>query len=170
MNEKCLIKYPSFFDEPTYLEVYTYAYNMWKENKNNFQTNFTWSQGVTKDSMLILVHQLYENEYMYEKIKKVVLDKIGINKFSFMFMFYYTPGSHIPWHTDEKYRNGALTIYLNDNWDKDHGGLFLYDDGDGIKGIAPTKNLGVYQPDGMPHAVSCLTRCSTIRMSVQIFL
>ena len=167
---KELQKFEKFFDDKTYLEVYNYAYTRWKENANNFQTNFTWSETVTKDSAVILTHQLYEGEDIYEKIKETVKERIGLDKFTYMFLFYYTPGAHIPWHTDQEYKNGALTIYLNYDWDKDTGGLFLYNDGEGIKALVPEGNLGVYQPDGMWHAVSCLSRCANIRMSIQIFL
>jgi len=84
--------------------------------------------------------------------------------------FYDAPrGSYVNWHTDKT--PVGISIYLNDFWDRDWGGLFLYDDGSGIKGIKPEFNMAVVASSGIPHCVSPVSLISgEHRYSIQIFL
>ena len=77
--------------------------------------------------------------------------------------------SHIGWHNDGGHKS-ALTIYLNKEWNRNHGGLFLFDQEKGHGFLVPERNLGVYQMGGIWHAVSALTKTAPPRESIQIFM
>jgi len=83
----------------------------------------------------------------------------------------WPPLSALNWHTDEKYNYGA-TLYLNDNWYREWGGLFLYEckKSNQILGVVPEKNLLVINNNSEPHAVTPIaTEIEFPRLSVQIF-
>lgn len=79
--------------------------------------------------------------------------------------------SYIPWHSDDNYIL-AITCYLNETWDKDYGGYFLYEDSTEycIKAIPPQRNIGlIYEPPLM-HAVALCNIGAPLRESLQIFI
>jgi Rps23 Pro-64 3,4-dihydroxylase Tpa1-like proline 4-hydroxylase len=85
-----------------------------------------------------------------------------------MMFYYWTPGSHIPWHNDSIY-NGGITIHLNENWNPDHGGIFLFEDGNNIRGIYPKINTAVEQFGKVHHCVCPTTTHSDVRRTIQFF-
>ena len=113
-----------------------------------------------------MVHDVYDQE-LKNKILNTVKDKFKREIKGIMF-YYWMPCSHIPWHDDSNH-NGGITIYLNENWDKDHGGIFLFDDGKEIRGIYPNKNRAVEQYGGFSHSVCPTSMKSDIRRTIQIF-
>jgi Rps23 Pro-64 3,4-dihydroxylase Tpa1-like proline 4-hydroxylase len=114
-----------------------------------------------------LIHDIDKND-LRKRIEDTLQKHVRYNEISLMSFYYFTPGSHIPWHDDTKYR-GAMTIYLLDGWNKNHGGLYLYNDNNTIKGLVPRKNLAIYHEGNVEHSVSALSSHSPVRTSIQIF-
>ena len=92
-------------------------------------------------------------------------------------MFYYwMPMSHIPWHNDFIY-SGGITIYLNEFWDINQGGIFMFSNCENkndignntITGIFPKRNMAVEQMGGILHSVCPLSKNSDIRKTIQCF-
>jgi len=86
-------------------------------------------------------------------------------------MFYLNAaGSYIGWHTDAGHEFTA-TIYLNEKWNIDHGGLFLYGDTKKniIHGIPPRFNQCIINHGGVPHSISITTPEAPWRYTLQIF-
>ena len=81
----------------------------------------------------------------------------------------FSRGSFIPWHDDSNYVLTG-TIYLNQNWDKDFGGLFLYEDNLEIKALIPEYNKGCFFIPPMYHTTTLTTINSPFRESLQIFV
>ena len=73
-------------------------------------------------------------------------------------MIYYWPvGSYIPWHNDA-HASVTATVYCNRYWDRDWGGLFLYEKGDNILAEVPEWNKIVIQTDKDWHSTTSVTK------------
>jgi len=84
-------------------------------------------------------------------------------------LFYAWPqGSYIAWHSDQEYEFASI-IYLNQQWDMDYGGIFLYYENKKIRGLSPHYNQCVLSAQGVPHAVSRTTIDAPVRQTIQIF-
>ena len=118
------------------------------------------------------MYDLPNNQFSYELIKEVSYKTNFKPPFWELGYYFSLPISHIPWHIDN--HKTGITIFLNNDWDLDHGGLFLYkdrDNNDNIKAILPEKNKVVIVRNGItPHAVSILSNNSKIRRTLQIFI
>ena len=133
------------------------------------RSNFHWSQHIRQSSAAVLVRD-YD-----EVLSRLILDallKSGIvehDRYAVM-SYAWTRLSYIPWHNDANHSE-ALTIYLNDVWEKDWGGLFLYEDEDGsIRGFAPAFNCGLKNRSNVLHATTPVTLdAPEPRFSIQIF-
>ena len=71
----------------------------------------------------------------------------------------------------DNHMKAASTIYLNDLWDPDDGGLFLWKDQKNKLHVeAPEENKMIFNSSSVPHAVSMITPdSSSLRLSIQIF-
>lgn len=134
--------------------------------ESNLRTNCGWGQDLVQESAPVFIHDIHGP--LKEQILKFVHPVPEYTESNVMF-HYWTRGSYIPWHTDKGFVGGA-TIYLNDPWGRDDGGLFLYREDDQIKGIIPEFNMMVIQTGGVDHCVTPVIRVGAIRASIQIFL
>lgn len=88
--------------------------------------------------------------------------------------YLWTPLSAINWHYDDKFSFGA-TLYLNDQWDKNWGGLFLWQDDDYdttqvYKAIVPSHNTLILNDENQFHAVTALSATApAYRCTLQIW-
>lgn len=163
---KYIKKIEDFLDEELFLECQQYAKSKLKSSELSFTTNYYWGEGVRNDSNIVLVHTL-RNEELYYRIFDSIEKKLNYSA-KWIHFYYWTPGSNIPWHDDANHNSG-ITIYLNDEWDKNHGGLFLFEDGEEIKGVYPKRNMALEQRGGVEHSVCPTTKNSDIRYTIQIF-
>lgn len=130
-----------------------------------------WDPGLTSGSPAIMLMAL---DFIKDEILNVCKMHLGEEFMSGLTapypVFYDSPrGSYVNWHTDKT--PVGISIYLNEFWDRDWGGLFLYDDGSGIKGIKPEFNRAVVATANIPHCVSPVSLISAQhRYSVQLFL
>jgi Rps23 Pro-64 3,4-dihydroxylase Tpa1-like proline 4-hydroxylase len=83
-------------------------------------------------------------------------------------IYFWTKLSYIPWHDDTQ-ADSALTIYLNDYWDQDWGGYFMFKLNNEIKAIKPDRNLGVIQTGNVSHSVSTVNLDADLRITLQAF-
>ena len=159
----------NFLPYDLYNECNETSKNLLKHGEN-FRTNQFWDDDVRLDSSTVLIYKIFDEE-LKNKILNIVNNKLNrkINMCDVGLNFnYFMPCSHIPWHDDSNH-SGGITIYLNEKWDKDHGGIFLFDDGKEIRGIYPNKNRAVEQCGGFSHSVCPTSMKSNIRRTIQIF-
>jgi hypothetical protein len=169
---KFIIAHTDFLNEKLFHHCVEYS-NYYFDNlqSNNYQINKDfWEYRVVKDSDNIYVNVLNKNDKLYLKIEAEIIEKLNIEYIKAILFYWYMPCSHIPWHYDKNH-NGAITIYLNNDWNRDNGGLFLFEDetNDIIKAIVPKRNMAVHQFGGVHHSVCPLTMNSEIRKTIQIF-
>jgi len=127
-----------------------------------------WDNSIVKDSARVDVFHLSETPFkpqIIESYKNFISDN-----YSECFINYYKwlPGSFIPFHSDGVYGLSS-TVYLNDHWDKNYGGLFLYEKDNEIKGFIPKYNWAVISDNQLPHSTSIISPKAPIRETLQIF-
>jgi hypothetical protein len=167
---KQLLIFDNFLDEDTYEECINYSNILFEKHfKNLYNNKCKWENNIVKDSELIHIRNMPSEIDLYKKIEGN-LKKINYERIHCINFYWFMPGSHIPWHNDYKYESG-LTIYLNDVWDKDHSGYFLFADNKNneVKAIIPKRNMAVQQIGGVEHCVTPTTKDSNIRKTIQIF-
>jgi Rps23 Pro-64 3,4-dihydroxylase Tpa1-like proline 4-hydroxylase len=182
----------SFLHESLLKECVEYSDKQFFSKNFDWTNQDKWSRNIVLDSAVVHIHEIPEDHSLSIKVRSVVEETLKVKTRNVM-CYYWMPGSHIPWHNDANHA-GGISIYLNDSWDKDHGGLFLYmdynkkeeenndmgsDDEDEycthytptiIKAIVPKQNLALYQKGGRMHATTTTTSASPVRKTLQIFL
>jgi hypothetical protein len=134
------------------------------------RTNLTcWAKELVRSSNAVLVFDLSKD------ISTKILDYVKVfapelNDFSFSGCAYqrWMPGSYISWHSDYSWKY-AVTIYLNEKWDKNWGGYFAYEVDDGIKCIKPEFNTASKIKLPLEHLVFSVAPDAPPRNSIQIF-
>lgn len=136
-----------------------------------------WPSTVVNDSDCIYLKRINSDvpteANFYKQVCNAVTNKLEYTKhLNFSISIHYcTQGAHIPWHNDGSHKH-AITIFLNSRWDRNNGGLFLFEDviKNEIKAVVPTFNRAIELTGGVLHAVTATTKTSPIRRSIQIFI
>ena len=95
--------------------------------------------------------------------------KSSLPKYTELILQYYIwqPQSGIAWHNDKAPdKLFGATLYLNEEWEPNAGGWFVWEDGDGYHTILPKKKLLVINDNYQNHCVTTVAigfRC-TIQM------
>lgn len=77
--------------------------------------------------------------------------------------------SYIPWHTDSNYAYAA-TVYLNEQWDREWAGYFMYEaEGGRLEAIAPEFNKAIILKPPIEHCVTMPNVHAPIRYAIQAF-
>jgi 2OG-Fe(II) oxygenase superfamily len=162
--------YDNFLSEELFRKCDEYSIHLDFSSENRtVRSNKSWPNHILKDSNPIFIASLKKNDELYQEIYEYIKLKLGHNLIAIMF-YHWTAESHIPWHNDGMYKAG-LTIYLNDKWDIDNGGLFMYRNPDGnISAIEPIRNRLVEQVGGIFHAVCPTSKDSKTRRTIQMFV
>jgi hypothetical protein len=130
---------------------------------------FKWTKRLVRDSSDIYRVNLSDDDPLFYNIQNRICEKLKYNRVKNISFTYFTQGSHIPWHDDVDHTAG-ITIYLNEKWDKNDGGIFLFENENIIQGVSPRKNRAIEQVGGVVHSVSRTTSNSEIRKTIQIFV
>jgi Rps23 Pro-64 3,4-dihydroxylase Tpa1-like proline 4-hydroxylase len=133
------------------------------------RSNFHWKPAIRLSSAVVLVR-----DYEPHLSQLILADLKGsgiVDHTDYHVMNYaWTKLSYIPWHDDDQ-RSEALTIYLNDRWELDWGGLFLYEDEDQqIRAFAPRFNCGLRNGANVSHSTTPVTlEAPEPRFTLQLF-
>ena len=173
-----LQKIDNFLSEDLFNLTFEAAEEFLKHGDNVFSTNFTWGEGVRKDSFPVLCHNICKQSDIYTLLREEIEKKTGMIPYnSHILIYYWTRFSYIPWHQDtkiidgvSKQYDGALTVYLNKNWDRDFGGYLLYEDGEEIKAVLPKTNLGIFQIGTVQHSTTPVNFDGRVKITLQVFL
>jgi hypothetical protein len=123
-----------------------------------------WDQNLSLISSNTLTHRI-SNKTLEKEIKSSIETALNVDfeKEELIFVPYiyvWAGGSYITWHPDDCYPYNG-TIYLNEEWDSNDGGVFLYKESQTkeIKGIEPTYNSMVVNSatEEDPHNSHCVT-------------
>lgn len=167
--------YHNFFDEIDFLSIQKISQKIFEEEKTMLITNSRWNEGIVLDSGNIFIDQSEKTDQL---LRPIISKKIQ-RKITRCMFYYWMPTSHIPWHNDSIY-SGGLTIYLNDSWSVNQGGIFMFSRfnnkndhskflNDNITGIFPQRNMAVEQLGNIYHSVCPLSKNSDVRRTIQCF-
>jgi len=139
-----------------------------------WKSNLGWQSEIIKSSGIVLIRDLNSDQkdnIIEALISKNLLDtSLGFELEAHIYL--WSKGSFIPWHADKEYEDKvrfAATLYLNENWDIDWGGLFLYQSGKEIKAEIPNFNKLIFNDENLPHSTTILADDADIRITVQLF-
>jgi hypothetical protein len=132
-------------------------------------SNFLWQPNIKINiSGATMISSISEGiaEMILEDLEDI-LPKMNHKKLQY---YVWTPNSGISSHSDALYKFGA-TIYLNDIWDINDGGIFLYQhDGDDWRAHVPTFNTMMINDNGTLHMVTPVSPfAKNNRYTIQIF-
>ena len=139
--------------------------------KSNFKDNLVWEDDVKHFSHPVKISEINDSDIIKlisDTLKNINIAPLNKNVIKGCLFYKWEPGCYIPWHQDSNHSAG-LTIYLNDDWSYENGGLFLYEENNDIKTIIPQKNKAVLQVGGVPHSTTIVSKYSKPRKTIQIF-
>ena len=146
--------YKDFFDP----DCLKYIEESIEKSKNtaNLRTSYpsnAWQPNIIHESTPVIVYDLFDADILLKPLKEVIDIEREVH-----FMIYYWPvGSYIPWH-DDVHASFTATVYCNRYWDRNWGGLFLYEEGDKILAEVPKWNKLVVQTDKAWHSTTPVTK------------
>ena len=140
-----------------------------KHSDNWTCSNFIWMNdikvNISGTTMLSFVGKEL-TQFILEDLKNI-LPPISNPKLQY---YVWTPNSGISCHDDGMYKFGA-TIYLNQSWNINDGGIFMYQhDGDDWRAHIPTLNTMVVNDTNALHLVTPVSPFAKHnRYTIQIF-
>jgi Rps23 Pro-64 3,4-dihydroxylase Tpa1-like proline 4-hydroxylase len=134
------------------------------------KTNLTdWDPNLIGTSGVILLY--YLKDELLEEVKMEIIKKfpkLAECKFSVA----YTLGSrlsYIQWHCDQGHKY-AITLYLNEHWNRDWSGALVYQDADNnYRAVYPEYNKAISFTPPVWHTTTMPTILAPLRESLQIF-
>jgi hypothetical protein len=144
--------------------------NTYVDAQTSSRSNFScWPKELLRSSGVVLVYDFPEemSSKIFEHVKLIAPELNNFEKTHAMYQR-WMPGSYIPWHSDFSWKL-AVTIYLNEKWDKNWGGYFAYELGKDIKCIKPEFNAASKMPLPMEHMIFGVTPDAPPRNTIQIF-
>ena len=134
------------------------------------RSNFHWSPGIVAASQPVLVRDYPDR--LADMIRKKLIQRGIIDTMECSVMNYaWTRLSYIPWHNDE-HRKDAVTVFPNREWDRNMGGLFLYEtEPDGtIQAMVPRFNCALRNSGHILHATTPVyLEAPEPRFTIQLF-
>jgi Rps23 Pro-64 3,4-dihydroxylase Tpa1-like proline 4-hydroxylase len=153
--------------------------NIKKENQNLmyssvWKTSLGWQKEIISPISSVLIRDLSAEQ---KETLLIALDEKNIVKIDQIEQleaqtYLWQPLSFIPWHSDKEEDDRvrfAATLYLNDQWKDDWGGLFLFKDNSGIYAESPTYNKLVFNDNNYPHATTIISSEAPLRQTIQLF-
>lgn len=140
-----------------------------QEGADFSRSNFHWSPLIRKSSAVVLVRD-YDDAISHLILGSLAKKGIVTNQKYYVMNYAWTRLSYIPWH-DDRTHTEAITIYLNQEWELDWGGLFLYkDEKDAIRGFSPKYNCGLKNLSKVMHSTTPVSLdAPEPRFTIQIF-
>lgn len=141
-------------------------------SKQEHRLNLTsWDPKVVGFSGPIMLFDL--SEELQEEIKAQLHPLLELDGAEYKWSITYTLGSRfsfIPWHGDEGYIR-ACTVYLNDRWDYNWAGMFVYEAApDTFHAIYPEYNKALVLYPPVDHTTTMPSIDAPLRESLQIFV
>jgi hypothetical protein len=128
------------------------------ENKSKigcwYVSKLTWDEKLKKFS-IGQINQCLVDENICSRIESYLKPYVKKYKKIVIQHYIWHPLSNISLHKDSSYLFGA-TVYLNENWDINWGGLFVYKDIDSYKVIVPEYNTCVINDEQSAHLVTTI--------------
>ena len=165
-NIENIMQFNNFLDINFIKDIKKEIYENAHEPK--WKNSLYWEPSIRKSSTIVSILEVKDIFKNKIKDKFIFLFPELINK-EITVNYYLWPNlSFIPFHNDWK-KYMAATIYLSEEWNKDYGGLFLYENNKEIKAIVPEFNKCIVNNLKVVHGTSLTTIDAPYRETLQIF-
>lgn len=147
-------------------EIKNYSFSV-KECRTNLTS---WNPSLISTSGTILLFDLKGE--LFDKTKNKLIPYFGNDTEDKNWSLIYTLGSRyswLPWHDDSNHIK-SMTVYLNDSWNMDYAGWFLYEEEEETKAILPSFNKGVVLTPPINHCTVMPNPQAPLRESLQVFV
>jgi Rps23 Pro-64 3,4-dihydroxylase Tpa1-like proline 4-hydroxylase len=166
-KEKNIFINNNFLEKQLIIDIKNFIRN--NVNSFNWKTNLSWGKNIVKTSSQVSAFNLTNEKKFSEKILGYYKEHLKNKKFNPMIFYYVWHNlSYIPFHKDD-HAVIASTIYLNEDWHEDYGGLFLYKTNDEIRAIVPEFNKCIVNKNNVAHATTLITTNAPYRETLQLF-
>ena len=141
-----------------------------KTGRGFSRSNQHWPEYVVKASQPVFIQDYDEilSKLIIESLlKRGVIDHPEYHVANYIWMRL----SYLPWHNDGNVKD-AISVYINPVWERDWGGLYLYEDkaSGQIMAHVPKCNTAVKTTNGVPHATTIISvDAAAPRVSIQLF-
>ncbi|QFG06320.1 2OG-Fe(II) oxygenase superfamily protein [Synechococcus phage S-SCSM1] len=136
-------------------------------------SHLRWNENI-KDGIVGSCLQSYVPEKTHEMLVHDLHDEYFSNKSEYLIQYYiWQPNSGISFHNDSYDGRIGATIYLNETWNQNHGGLFLWYDDHPIvmRAISPQQNMMIISDAEQKHAVTQISPlCDEPRYTIQMWI
>ena len=154
--------YNKILSEKTLVDCFSYLRETIAQEKPNWKNSYIWAESIVRRSNPVNILKIKDLKAMPE-FKNVKIKNTAYN------LYIWDRGSYIPFHSDKGNKFSA-TIYLNDVWDENDGGIFLYKENNEIKAILPEYNKIIVNNKFLEHSVSMIVPTAEHpRVTMQIF-
>lgn len=183
MNEVTpgLAFYESALNERFCLELFKESIDKFTSGEPCWSSNYFWRGPVFRDIPPWFIRDYVgaqKSAILQQLVASGVLTEADIDQ-ELSVMNYVGPRTaYIPWHNDIPFDLG-VTVYLNDYWPEEWGGLYLYREdanNNKVAGFLPKFNTALKNTSvgtlsqGVRHSVSPVSQVSTCpRVTIQIF-
>lgn len=158
-------------------ELFKESVELFTNGERVWSSNYFWPNELVKDSFPWYVRNLDEKQskqVLESLYTKGIIEDLNVEYDVLNYLG--TRLSYIPWHNDGTWSE-SITIYLNDEWQDDWGGMFLYKESpesSKVLGYKPKFNTAIKQnrgqTDGTLHTVTLVSVASQCpRVTIQIF-
>lgn len=147
-----------------------------KSESNYVWTNQAWNKNIVKDSSIVIciklpdkfLQELQDILQLKSHFDPTIDEPLTSSKSAMVYV--WSKNSYIPVHADGTYSK-AITVYLNNSWEYNDGGMFNWFDekSQEWKNITPTFNKAVINDSGYLHGITPV-KSSSNRITLQIFL
>lgn len=150
--------------------IYKYIFKPEHERRWTIQKH-CWSEKIKDKSIGVVAVFELKDEIEMMIAKRLCKFLKPEEKFRSIQYYEWNQLSQINWHTDP-HATGAITIYLNENWDPDWGGFFCVRNGESDTGefIIPMFNSAVILRGNPNHHVSLVNPLAPVRKTIQIWI
>lgn len=177
MKKELLSYHENVLDPEFCREIFKESIELFTTGERVWSSNYFWQGPLTKDTFPWFIRDIDEvkSKRILESLHKRGIIEDLTKEYNVM-NYIGTRLSYIPWHNDGTW-NEAVTIYLNEEWPVDWGGMFLYKEdpqSNVVKGYQPKFNTAIKQnqgnTSGTMHTVSLVSVASQCpRVTIQIF-
>lgn len=171
MTDKKLTVYKNFLEETDFKKVQEYCDYCLTDEDTPVRTSYqSWADWLIRDSFVAFIHDVPVDHEVYSIVENKVSSVLPDYNVKCVLFHYWTKFSYIPWHNDTNH-DAACTIYLNEEWDSNNGGYFLFfADTHRIEALPVERNKAVIQEGGIMHSTTPVTVDGNVKKTAQIFL
>ena len=156
------------------LDLYSQEMNSLMHGADSVQWNislFNWADEL-KDSIVGSVYQRETSDVLNESVRQDLLNVGAVKPTEKVIVKHYMwdRNSGIALHGDSHIKR-SVTIYMNEEWNPNWGGIFVYQNEDSWSAIMPKFNTAVMNDEHVKHMVTHMSALSPdMRITMQCWI